>query len=345
MNPFSTCRAPRRLVRGLLLASAMLPFQASPALAQPTPVGEDFQVNSYTTGFQGFQRIDMNASGDFVVVWEGYVNSPGTDSDAETVIARRFASNGSAIGEDFQVNTYTTDAQQGVDIAISDDGTFAVVWRGPTAASDFAEVLAQRYASDGTALGGEFVVNAYTTSFQFEPAIASLENGRFVVTWSSGQSPGTDNSVDSVQAQLFAADGSFIGDQFQLNTYTTLSQGDPAVSGRPDGGFVAVWDSNGSSELDTDSQSIQGQIFDADGAPVGAQFEVNTYTSGLQRAAAVDTDGEGGFIVVWRSPGSSGSDSDDRSVLGQRFSSSGDPVGGEIQINTYTTGPQQEPGV
>ena len=42
---------------------------AGPALGA-TPVGGEFQVNSYTTSFQRIPSVAVDADGDFVVVWE-----------------------------------------------------------------------------------------------------------------------------------------------------------------------------------------------------------------------------------------------------------------------------------
>jgi hypothetical protein len=46
---------------------------------------------------------------------------------------------------------------------------------------------------------------------------------------------------------------------------------------------------------------------------------VNTYTTAFQRDASVSPLGDGGFIVVWESDGSSGSDTSGFSIQGQRF--------------------------
>ncbi|MEM8998354.1 MAG: hypothetical protein AAGF23_26455, partial [Acidobacteriota bacterium] len=305
--------------------------------AQPTPVGDDFQVNSYTTYGQFNASAAMDSSGQFVLVWAG----SSFDQPEGTIIGRRFQSDGTAIGDDFEVSQNEVDYFTPPAVAARDDGAFLVVWNSFNVFGDFSQDIGGRvYAPDGSPVGGEIVVNSYTTAGQFDPAVGVLANGNFVVAWGSTGSVGTDTSIDSVQAQLLASDGSPVGDQFQVNTYTLFTQSDPAISPRPDGGFVIVWESNGSDAADTDGRSIQGQIFDASGGLVGGQFEVNSYTTNSQLDPSVSADGDGGFAVVWRGTGSFGTDTDDRSVLGQRFAADGQAIGGEIQINTYTTGRQ-----
>ena len=45
------------------------------------------------------------------------------------------------------------------------------------------------------------------------------------------------------------------------------------------------------------------------GTGIGAEFQVNTYTTGSQVFPSVAQDSEGNFIVVWEGAGSSGSES------------------------------------
>jgi hypothetical protein len=52
---------------------------------------------------------------------------------------------------------------------------------------------------------------------------------------------------------------------------------------------------------------------------LGSQFQVNTYTTSDQGAAAVTVDAYGDFVVVWESDGSAGSDTSNLSIQGQRY--------------------------
>src|SRR5438067_9005028 len=108
------------------------------------------------------------------------------------------------------------------------------------------------------------------------------------------------------------------------------------------GNVVVVWESYMSATSYTNSFSVQGQRYDSAGTPVGGQFQVNTYTTSAQFRPAVTGDGAGNFVVVWED-GSAGSYTDKSSIQGQRYDGAGTPVGGEIQVNTYTTGRQLRP--
>ncbi len=153
-----------------------------------------------------------------------------------------------ARANDFQVNTYTTDDQEWPSVAVDADGGFVVVWHsegsGDTDVSG-TSIQAQRYAADGSTAGGEFQVNTYTPDHQRYPAVAFDGDGNFVVVWHSDGSDGSDIWGYSIQAQRYTADGSTLGDQFQVNTLTTDRQGSPAVARIADGGFIVVWRSEG----------------------------------------------------------------------------------------------------
>ncbi len=95
------------------------------------------------------------------------------------------------------------------------------------------------------------------------------------------------------------------GDEFQVNTNTTLNQLKPAVSSDADGNFVVVW---------TDDQyqvgyggiaTVVGRRYDKDGNPLSGEFQVNT-TADDAYSPDVARDDAGDFVVVWtRNKGSS----------------------------------------
>jgi predicted nucleic acid-binding Zn-ribbon protein len=76
--------------------------------------------------------------------------------------------------------------------------------------------------------------------------------------------------------------------------------------------------------------------------PAGDELHVNTYTTGNQDFPAVAGTPDGGFVVVWESAGADGSAD---GIALQRYDSGGGAVGGELQVNTHTTGNQQDPAV
>ena len=206
-------------------------------------------------------------------------------------------------------------------------------------------VSAGVWAQTPLPVGGEFQINTSTYTFQERPVAARSSEGHYLVVWFSSESPGNDTSSTAIVGQRLDGRGAPVGAEFQINTYTTRNQEEPAVAAVPGGGFVVVWDSYGSAGSDTSDTSIQAQRLDALGGPVGSQFQVNSYTSSLQEDSEVAVAGDGDFVVVWESFGSAGTDTDAFSIQGQRFDQMGNPVGSEFQINSYTPSSQLTPEI
>jgi len=312
------------------------------AVAQPVPIGPEFQVNTYTPSTQVGSAVAGDSAGNFVVVWHSDSNVG--DTDVSSIQGRRYDSSGTAQGGQFQVNEYTTNGQYSPAVASDSAGNFVVVWESyPGAGTDTSEssIQGQRFDSAGTPVGGEFQVNTYTTNSQSKVAVASDSAGNFVVVWSSMGSAGTDTDDSSIQGQRYNNAGVPQGGQFQVNTYTTSDQYLPHVASDSAGNFVVVWQGRGAGS-DTGT-GIQAQRYDSAGLPLGGEFQVNSYTTNVQRYPAVASDSAGNFVVVWVSYSAIGPDYSD--IKGQRFDSSGTPLGGEFPVNTYTTSEQLVPAV
>jgi len=303
--------------------------------ASGVPLGPEFRVNTYTTDDQQDPSVAADSSGNFVVVW----SSSQPDDPNGGVFGQRYASSGTPLGPEFRVNTYTTDSQFGPSVAADSSGNFVVVWSSLKPQYPFPVplgIFGQRYASSGTPLGPEFRVDTYMTSFPLRPAVAADTSGNFVVVWTNYG--GQDGSASGVFGQRYASSGAPDGLEFRVNTYTTDSQYGPSVASDASGNFVVVW----TSYQDGYAWGVFGQRYASSGTPLGPEFRVNTHTTRPQRNSSVVADSSGNFVVVW--------DSDEQDgyftgVFGQRYASSGTPLGPEFRVNTYTTSHQYIPSV
>ena len=314
----------RRLV--MLLALPVAVAAPSASGGQPLPVGAEFQVNTYTTSGQGQPAVSGTADGGFVVVWE----SAYQDGDGVGVFGQRYASSGAPITGEFQINTYTTSDQIDPAVAGTATGGFVAVWTEFFGPFPF-HVHSQRYASDGSPLGAEFEVG---TSYSFHPlpAVSGVADGGFVIVWGDFGADGY-----GIAARRYGSTGAALGGQFVVHTNNTTAfiRGEPDVAGTADGGFVVVWTSY---SPDGDAGAVAGRRYASSGAPIGSEFVVNSYTTSSQDTPSVAGTADGGFVVVWESYSQDGSHN---GIFGQRYSGSGAPIGGEFQVNTYTTNAQQ----
>jgi hypothetical protein len=129
-----------------------------------------------------------------------------------------------------------------------------------------------------------------------------------------------------------------IHSEFQVSAYTTFDQQRPGVAIDGNGSFVIVW--QGFSALG-DEDIFVGR-FSSAGSPTGAELRVNDYTPGSQGGPVVAMDSDGGFVVVWYGRGQHGTPSD---VLARRFSSAGEKLADEFQVNLYTFRNQARPAL
>ena len=259
-------------------------------------IGSEFAVNTYTTGQQTQSEVAMAANGDFVVTWtSGDVFNP-QDGDAFGIFFRRYASDGSPLTSDIQVNTNTTSDQTAPAIAMDDTGGFLIAWGSNGQDGSGHGVFARRYASDGTTLNSEFQVNTYTTGFQQYPAVAFAPNNDFIISWHSREQ---DGSSGGVLAQRYDSTGAAVGTEFLVNSYTSQRQTAPAVAFDSDGSFVITWES--------DFRGIFGQCFDAAGNTIGTEFQVDSYVQTFQEAKPkIAFASPGVFLVDWNARGLDG---------------------------------------
>ena len=134
--------------------------------------GSEFQVNTYTTNDQAFPTVALDSAGDFIIAW----SSIGEDGSLQGIYARHYSSTGASDGSEFQVNTYTTLAQQFPTVAMDAAGDFVIAWQSNTQDGSQYGIFAQRYTPsqltiDGTAQTNNVVVS-FTDSSHFTVTIA-----------------------------------------------------------------------------------------------------------------------------------------------------------------------------
>ncbi|MGH7177184.1 MAG: SdrD B-like domain-containing protein, partial [Tepidisphaeraceae bacterium] len=218
-------------------------------------------------------------------------------------------------------------------------GALDIVLAPETAVSDADRPLRTTVPdSAAVAVGPQLRVNAPTTSWAREPAVAVDADGDFVVAWVH-----FFYSPSSIRAQRFNAAGVPQGEEFIVtSTGIGVSFGPtaaPSVAMDADGDFVIVWPSY---FTDGSNLGIRARRYDSQGVPQGGEFQVNTYTTGDQWDSSVAMSEEGDFVVAWTSNAQDGSG---YGVYAQRYVAAGIPQGSEFRVNVHTTGDQSQPSV
>ena len=302
--------------------------------------GGAFRVNTPTSYWQYDSAVTALADdgtlagGGFLATWTFFGQDGSVDVHAQRYAATVDGSgNPVKVGSEFQVNTFTANDQDKSAVIALNDGGFLVTWTSDGQDSGGSGVYAQRYAAtvDGSGnpikVGSEFLVNTYTTGNQYQSAVTVLNNGGFLVTWTSD---GQDGSLGGVYAQRYDASGNAQGGEFLVSTTTANNQSESAVTALADGGFLVTWTSDGQ---DGDGSGVYAQRYaatvDGSGNPimVGNEFQINTFTTYWQYQSAVTALADGGFLVTWTSEGQDGSG---YGVYAQRYDAFGNAVGAPI---------------
>ena len=178
--------------------------------------------------------VSVNNTGDFIIVWNG------ADTEENGIYAQRYNANGVIIGPTTLVNTNETKDQVNPDVTLFDDGSYIITWQSfeqEAPGKDYG-VYMRRFDSSGTPLGIETLVNSYIDDAQKNPSISGFDDGRFFIAWDSY---GQDGTEEGVYGQLFAADGSLLGGEFKLNTFTDPEQEEPATATNGTNLLIGSW--------------------------------------------------------------------------------------------------------
>ena len=315
--------------------------------ASPGPLSS-FRVNAIGAGGQEHPQVSPLNSGGAVFVWQG------GPQGFQRIYARFLSASNLWVTGDLQVNTFTNNSQIDPVVATLADGNVAVAWASfnQAAATSLQDVYAQVLSPMGQKLGNEFRINQFVSYNQRSPAIAALNDGRFVVVWVSEQQNALDAasaaqgaygtlygpaSVD-VYARIFNASGAPASNEFIVNTSANLCSS-PQVAAGPGGAFLVVW-AERSRQADTNGWDILQRTFSSAG--VGDTVRrVNATRFGDQYLPRVAWDGSD-YLVMWTSLGQDGSR---EGVFGQFLHEDGSPDQSGFRVNTTWLSQQKQPAV
>lgn len=289
-------------------------------------------------------KISALAGGDFIVVWQAYINQ----TSVYDVYARRFDGTGNAVGGEFRVNVLTDEGQGRPCVAQFGDGTIFIAWEhdnGP-----HTDVVYRIFEEDLDPISSEVVATQATARNQFRSSLVTLSDGNLALVWDSEPGVFAANNPWDCWIRLFSPSGP-MGNEVRVNSEVIASQIRPSVAPLPEGGAVAVW---WSQDQDGDDGGIFGQRFVRNAAlgrldPVGDEFPVNTFTAEDQLEPEV-TSWTDGFFVTWTSENKhrnngdgdrpTGEDGDGAGVYGRAFGGDGIASGSPVRVNLTTANHQ-----
>lgn len=146
--------------------------------------------------------------------------------------------------------------------AALDDGGYVIVYTDID--NDRSGIYMLRYDADGNQVAGKELVNQRETYSQRHPTVAALDDGGFIVTWTSGEEYSASfASTNRPFARRYDADGNAVTDEFQIgNQYAMYDDHvEPLVLNGGD--VVAVWSATRYwDDIDGDKGGIVSQRID-----------------------------------------------------------------------------------
>ncbi len=283
-------------------------------------LGTNFRINDDTGNVMHYWPTSYEDKfGNFIVCWVDKRNS-----DNQDIYAQRFSSDGTALGNNFKVNT---DIGESVtilpDIAIDGNQNFIIAWEDRR--NGYFDIYAQRFLNDGSPLGDNFKINDDTpNASQGNPSVSSDSEGNFVVCWE-------DNRIEfyDVYARRFSNDGTPLGDDFKVNTDTTISyQNNSGISSDKNGNFIITWEDHRNGF----KGDVFAQSYTPDGSLVGENSRVNDDEgSENQESPSMAVDSSGNFILAWVDYRTENS-----GIYAQRFSGDGTEQGDNFRVDDDT---------
>jgi Ca2+-binding RTX toxin-like protein len=236
-------------------------------------------------------------------------------------------------GSEFRINPPSAGYQEDAQLIALKDGSFAAVWYSNVAGQ--LALHGQVYDTVGTPMSGVFVVNTTPIALNLgsSASLTVLEDGRFVVVWSSYGADFTQNERD-IRARIFNSDGTVFDrggaegiQDFFVNTTRVGQQTDPSVTALKNGGFVVAYGDP------RESGQLLGQTFNSTGQRVGpTEFKISADSTGHQPFSAMTTLSNGTYVAVYRNEGGS--------LDGRLFTAEGQPAPetGEFSVTTTSSG-------
>lgn len=286
-------------------------------------VTAQFMVQTTSTGAQSEPQIAELSNGNLIVTWTD-ASATGGDTSLTSVKGQLFSPDGTRIGGEFQVNTATYHHQGGAQVTPLADGAFVVAW---TDASSYIinydrpdgnlDVRAQLFDASGNKVGPEFLVPTDLPLKQTLIDIATLDDGKFVVTW--------DYYESDIRAQIFNADGTKFGGELIVAT-GPYDQVGGRITEVP-GGFLVTW-------YDEGERDAKAQLYSNDGSKVGAEV---VFLSGIGTGNVYITDVAvlpGGQIAISYQNGVYPT----YNIYLQVFDATMNPIGGAIPVDVNGRG-------
>ncbi|MEP3438268.1 MAG: calcium-binding protein, partial [Hoeflea sp.] len=278
---------------------------------------------SLSTPKWGLNLASFNASGvqqnsttlktmSAVTEWQSVkvaVNSP-TEAiavyteEGGDIFAQRYNPTTSAlIGSQITVQTQDPFSDNGFDVIASPlIDMYGIVYADRDSNPDNDQLYFEAFATTGGQIGSRILIDESFDDAS-DPSIATLDNGKFIISWNIDGSGGTDSGIRFSIVDALAG-----GAGPMLNPMTTVAgnQFSSEVVAIDDNQFVIAW-------YDENTHDIRAQRFDDDGVKIDGEVVIQSYTTWTASDISMTRLEDGRISIGWTQ--NSGSDTDVRMAI------------------------------
>ncbi len=280
------------------------------------PIGSNFMV-TYPDSLGNYRNpdIEYRADGSFVVIWEKMFGG---------VFAQIYSNEREKIGDPIVVYYCQYDYSLNPELAVNSNGDFAVAWQSDKKYD--GKSLMQLFDKMGDRIDTTVI---FPNGSMLHPKLEYLNNEKLVLAWTEVSYQSDNNRVC---VQLLSESGATIGDVITVDSETTRSFGNLALSSSAGDQFIITWERE---------NNIYAQRYSNNGASIGETLVVNNKSEIAYRyepAISANTIGE--FIITWAT--SSGNSGD---ITFQRYAETGERINDNRSAIIGASGSVQENSV
>ncbi len=246
------------------------------------------------------------------------------------------------VGSEFLINAAGGTDHRASTVVAEKSGGFLAAW---ITAENVPVLHGRHFSVQGTPTGADMDLMDAPGGRAYQiyerPALVSRQNHGFQALWTgyfwTETGPGSYASHEGMVTRQYLSDGTPATDYQPAAVNFSGQQGYAGLAETGFDNFVAVWSGNGTG----DSVGVFQRQFLSSGMPAGTESLVNTTTANGQFQPRVASRLGSGYVVVWRGYGPT----DDQGIFMRAFDASGLPQGGEVRVNSTTTGTQDTPDI
>lgn len=243
------------------------------------------------------------------------------------------------------VQSYVSDAAliAGLDasrMSLLDNGRMVLGWDTRVGVNEVLNVT----TVDALGLNRSAIVAAAivpASKYIEQPKFASSATGGFFTVWGSDLDSASATSGDT-QGKVFNALGNTASAIVNLSAAPGGSESTPSVTRLADGNYLTIWSDTGTTSGLSTSTDIKARIQSAAGAPIGAEFTMNTVTAGMQFGTDLVTLGDGRSVAMWATGSVSLGGVQYTGLRGRFIDAAGAGAGAEFAIDTITPASKYE---